>query len=207
MATDGDKNNKQSISTSTHSASYGLRSRAKSVSSPDPRNDVFLTPTKQNIKPSITITPSTPSSKTCAICRGVDELRNYKLREAINEFSTNIDAYKELTKSLNDNNSTLNHALDTVKHYILHIEPKQVNDSLHKIDNNLSTVKDKIDSLHEDYVSKLTDDTWMNFKNTLTQQMGLHIPKITIKYNFNLYGSMPIVMRNAEKKRDYTQRP
>ena len=156
MATDGDKNNKPSRSTSTHSTSYGLRSRVKSVSSPDPRNDVFLTPTKQNIKPSITITPSTPSSKICAICRGVDELRNYKLREAIDEFSTKIDAYKELTKSLNDNNSTLNHALDTVKHYILHIEPKQVNDSLHKIDDNLSTVKDKVDSLHEDYVSKLT---------------------------------------------------
>ena len=28
------------------------------------------------------------------------------------------------------------------------------------------------------------DDTWMNFKNTLTQLMDLHIPKITIKSNF-----------------------
>ena len=29
-----------------------------------------------------------------------------------------------------------------------------------------------------------SDDTWMNFKNTLTQLMDLHIPKITIKSNF-----------------------
>ena len=28
------------------------------------------------------------------------------------------------------------------------------------------------------------DDTWINFKNTLTQLMDLHIPKITIKSNF-----------------------
>ena len=29
-----------------------------------------------------------------------------------------------------------------------------------------------------------SDDTWMNFKNTLTQLMDLRIPKITIKSNF-----------------------
>ena len=98
-------------------------------------------------------------SKICTVCRGLDEFRNLKFKDTLSEFTNKIEIFKELTKSFNDNNSTLNHALDTIKHFILRLKPSEINDKFAEIDGSLNTLSSKVASLPDTsfFGSKIED--------------------------------------------------
>ena len=125
---------KSSKRTRNGSTRYGLRSKSESAASNTPKEDIYETPLKFAVTPQAT-TPSTLSSGVCVVCKGRDDLRSLNFRNAVTEFSDNIEAFKQLTKSFNDNNSTLSHALDTIKHFIIHIKPDKINDSFACLDS------------------------------------------------------------------------
>ena len=138
---------KNSNRTRSRSARYGLRSKSESAASNTPKKDIHnITPLKSVVTPQI-ITPSTPSSGVCIVCKGIDDLRSLNFKDAVTEFSDKIDAFKHLTKSLNENNSTLNHALDIIKHFILHIEPDKINNSFANLDSGLKSLRSKVTCL------------------------------------------------------------
>ena len=120
---------------------YGLRSKSDSSATPTPKKDMHVAPQK-TANTSRTATPFRPSPEICGICKGIDDLRSLRFKDAIIEFTNKIEAFKDrLTKSFSDNNSTLNHALDTIKHFILHVEPSKINDSFASIDNGLNSLR------------------------------------------------------------------
>ena len=105
--------------------SYPLRSQtAKSA--------LHLTPSKlsplksQERKSSASPTSLTPSSKKCYVCQGIEEMRAIKLNDAVQEFTSKLESYREISKSLGENSSELKHAISTIKHFILHLEPKNI---------------------------------------------------------------------------------
>ena len=107
---------------------------------------MHVTPQK-TANTSRTATPFTPSSEICGVCKGIDDLRSLQFKDAIIEFTDKIEAFKDLTKSFSDNNSTLNNALDTIKHFILHVEPSKISDSFASIDNGLNSLRTEVKSL------------------------------------------------------------
>ena len=141
------------------SKSYPLRS--KSSQSKDP---AFITPTKASVLKNTSkteSTPSTPSSNICSICMGVEAMMSLKLNEALQEFTSRIDEYKLLTKSLQENTSTLNHSMDTIKHFILAFEPVEAESSLRKIDTNIDLLNNKLNNL-SDVIMKLSPNITEN---------------------------------------------
>ena len=116
-----------------------------------------ITPIKRDKSGASSTKPNTPNSvsQVCGICRGIEDLRSIKLNEAVAEFTTQIEAYRELTKSFNDNTSTLSHALDTIKHFILHAKPKETNQFLSNTLDKLNTFGDNIHDLSNHNVTKL----------------------------------------------------
>ena len=125
---------------------YGLRSKSESSATSTPKKDMHVAPQK-TANTSRTATPFTPSSEICDVCKGIDDLRSLRFKDAIIEFTDKIEAFKDLIKSFSDNNSTLNHALDTMKHFILHVEPSKINDSFASIDNGLNSLRTEVKSL------------------------------------------------------------
>ena len=79
-----------------------------------------------------------------------------KLNEAVQEFSSKLDTYQELSKSLGENSSNLSHAIITIKHFILHLEPSHVENFFTSIDSKISSVSDSLADL-SNYVTKLDD--------------------------------------------------
>ena len=142
--------------------------RTKTGASKDP---AYITPTKASVPKDTKTecTPSTPSSNTCKICMGVESMRNLNFEEAIQEFTSKIGEYKLLTKSLQENPSTLNHSIDTIKHFMLSFEPDKAENAFEKINayfgllrnniNELSNIVTKINtSVTERSISKITND-------------------------------------------------
>ena len=117
-----------------------------SATSNTPKEDIYETPLKFAVTPQTT-TPSTPSSGVCVVCKGIDDLRSLNFRNAVTEFSDKIEAFKQLTKSFNDNNSTLSHALDTIKHFIIHVKPDKINDSFASLECSLNSLHSEVTSL------------------------------------------------------------
>ena len=100
---------------------------------------------------------------------GVESMRNLNFEEAIQEFTSKIGEYKLLTKSLQENTSTLNHSIDTIKHFMLSFEPDKAENAFEKINahfgllrnnvNELSNIVTKINtSVTERSISKITND-------------------------------------------------
>ena len=121
------------------------------------RNTLHITPTKSspvksNVSPAPT--PLTPSGGKCSVCQSIDEIRSYNLKEAVQEFSSKLESYRELTKSLGENSSTLNDAITTIRHSILHLDPKAVENHFTSIDNKIITVGDNLADL-SNYITKL----------------------------------------------------
>ena len=146
--------------------SYPLRS--KTGASKDP---AYITPTKASVPKDTKTecTPSTPSPNICKICMGVELMRNLNFEEAIQEFTSKIGDYKLLTKSLQENTSTLNNSIDTIKHFMLSFEPDKAENAFDKINanfgllrnniNELSNIVTKINaSVTERSISEITDD-------------------------------------------------
>ena len=129
------------------STRYGLRCKSESSTASTSKDETYLTPMRSEVA-HVAITPSTQSSKVYSICKGIDDFRSLKFKDAITEFTEKIDAFKALlTKSFDDNNSTLNHALDTIKHFILHIDADKINDSFSKIDSGVNALCNEVASL------------------------------------------------------------
>ena len=126
------------------------------------KNTLHITPTKSsplkssqvksNLSP--TPTPLTPSGGKCSVCQGIEEIRSYNLKEAVQEFSSKLESYRELSKSLGENSSNINHAITTIKHSILHLDPKVVENNFTSIDNKITTVGDNLADLFN-YITKL----------------------------------------------------
>ena len=147
MKTENETRTKSKTSSRRGNATqYNLRSKSESSATCNTTDDVFITHLKSSATPRPS-TPSTPSSKICTVCRGLDELRNLKFKDTLSEFTNKIEIFKELTKSFNDNNSTLNHALDTIKHFILRLKPSEINDKFAEMDSSLNTLSSKVASL------------------------------------------------------------
>ena len=77
----------------------------------------------------------------------MEDLRNVNLEDAISNFTDKIEIFKDLTKSFDNNNSTLSHALDTIKYFIIHIEPDKLNDCFAKIDSGINSLHSEIANL------------------------------------------------------------
>ena len=146
----GSSSNK-SLQSLKSQASYRLRSQSESALTIG--KGKHNTPTKLD-KPIVRSTkPSTPSSSNvCSICKGIEDLRSIKLNEAVAEFASKIDSYKELSISLSDSTSSLNHAVDAIKHFISLTEPKEINKFFLKANDRISALGD---SIYDLYVTKL----------------------------------------------------
>ena len=116
----------------------------------------YITPTKPTTSKGCKApsNPSTPSSKICSICNGFDEMRNIKLKEVVEEFTACIDDYKLLKKSLQENASTLNQAVDTIKHFIQMFEPSKAVNSMDKLNYDISLLADNVSDV-SNYITKL----------------------------------------------------
>ena len=142
--------------------STSAKSRAYSFRGSTIKSSLQITPTKTSPsklsenKSLSSPNPSTPSNRKCSVCQGIDDLRSMKLNEAVQEFSSKLDTYQELSKSLGENSSNLSHAITTIKHFILHLEPSHVENFFTSIDSKISSVSDSLADL-SNYVTKLDD--------------------------------------------------
>ena len=109
---------------------YGLFESSASTR----KNNTHETPLKSQ-KTLQATTPSipTPSSGICIVCEGITELQSLKFKDAITEFTDKIEAFKQLTKSFNDNTSILIDAIDT-----------KINESFANIDNCLNSLLSEV---------------------------------------------------------------
>ena len=109
----------------------------------------------------------TPSSKKCYVCQGIEEMRAIKLNDAVQEFTSKLESYREISKSLGENSSELEHAIATIKHFILHLEPKNVENYFMRIDDKISSVIDNLSDL-SNYVTILDSvQKTVNSTNTI----------------------------------------
>ena len=142
--------------------STSAKSRAYSFRGSTIKSSLQITPTKTSPsklsenKSLSSPNPSTPSNRKCSVCQGIDDLRSMKLNEAVQEFSSKLDTYQELSKLLGENSSNLGHAITTIKHFILHMEPSHVKNFFTSIDSKISSVSDSLADL-SNYVTKLDD--------------------------------------------------
>ena len=154
MASRSNISNK-SINSTKNPVSSRLRSQSESAASIS--KNKHTTPSKnekaanQSMKPSPNLSDTPSSSRVCDVCKGIEDFRSLKLNEVIAEFESKIE---ELTNSLNNNSSMLNHALDTIKHFILHTEPCETNNFFSKTYDKISAVSSDIHDL-SNYVTKL----------------------------------------------------
>ena len=148
----------ETVSKPKASSSTSLpKTRSHNLRGHSTRNALHITPTKSSpVKSNLcpVPTPLTPSGGNCSICQGIEEIRSYNLKEAVQEFSSKLESYRELTNSLGENSSTLNHAITTIKHSILHLDPKVVENHFASIDNKIASVGDNLADLSK-YVTKL----------------------------------------------------
>ena len=105
-------------------------------------------------KPVSSPTFLTPSKNQCYVCQGIEELRAAKLNDAVQEFISKLDLYRELSKSLGDNTSDLENAMATMRHFILHLEPKKVENFFTSIETKITSVSDNLADL-SNYVTML----------------------------------------------------
>ena len=119
------------------------------------KNTLQITPTKPSpTKLSAEPNPSPTPSRTCSVCQGIEHLRSFNLKEAVEEFNSKLETYREISKSLGDNSSDLNHAITTIKHFILHLKPSNVESYFKSIESKVTSVNDNLADL-SNYVTKL----------------------------------------------------
>ena len=143
MSLSGSSNKLCSVGSSQ--LSCRLRSQSESAVSKN-ENTHGRTPNNQST-PSKTSTNMTPTTNIRRICKGCNDLREMNLNDAVQKFGEKIEAYQELTKSLSENNSVLSHGLDTIKHFISHTEPKDVNNFFAQTNNKIGALEGSIHDL------------------------------------------------------------
>ena len=107
----------------------------------------------------------TPTTNICTICKGCDDLREMNLNDAVQKFGEKIEAYQELTKSLSENNSVLSHGLDTIKYFISHTEPKDVNNFFEQTNSKIGALEESIHDLSKHIVKLDNIEEIVNNKN------------------------------------------
>ena len=127
-----------------------------------------LSPVKlSDRKPSTSPILLTPSSKQCSVCQGIEHMRAINLNDAAQEFTSKLDLYRDLSKSLGEYSSNLDHAIATIKHSIIHLDPKKVEDYFTGIDDKITSVSDNLNDL-SNYVTILDSvQETVNSTNTL----------------------------------------
>ena len=162
-------------------APYRIRSQSESAAVVDknkqltPKHDKSAAHSTKFSTP-LSVTPST--SRVCDICKGMQDLRSFKLKEVVAEFESKIEASKDLTKSLNNNSSTLNHALDTIKHFIMRTEPNDIDTFFSKTNEKISALSENVYDLSK-YVTKLDSvEEFVNKKidNVLSNSLTISEP-------------------------------
>ena len=154
--------NKSKASASPQPSSSVNKSKPYSFRGSTIKNSLQITSTKisrsklSEHKPVSSPNPSTPSLRKCSVCQGLEELRLFKLNEAVQEFSSKLESYQEISKSLGENSSDLNHAITTIKHFILHLKPSHVEKYFKSIDSKVTPINDNLVDL-SNYVTKLDD--------------------------------------------------
>ena len=154
--------NKSKASASSQPSLSVNKSKPYSLRGSTIKNSLQITPTKTSPsklsehKPVSSPNPSTPSNRKCSVCQGIEELRSFKLNEAVQEFSSKLESYQEISKSLGENSSDLNHAITTIKHFILHLKPSDVENYFKTIDSKVTSINDNLVDL-SNYVTKLDD--------------------------------------------------
>ena len=84
-----------------------------------------------------------------------------KLSEAVQEFVCKMEDYKLLSKTLQENASTLNHSIDTIKDFIRDFSPANVYANLRILNSNISELSNLVAKISpgvaEDSVTNITD--------------------------------------------------
>ena len=90
-------NKPKSSSGRTASRSYPLRSQVAKTAlhvTPSKLSPVKLSDRKSSASP----IPLTPSSKQCSVCQGIEHMRAINLNDAVQEFTSKLDLYRDLSK-------------------------------------------------------------------------------------------------------------
>ena len=77
----------------------------------------------------------------------MEEMRSLKLKEVVEELTSRIDNYKLLTKSLQEDTSTLNHAVYFIKNFMQTFKPSDAVNSLDKLNYDIGTLTDNMSDL------------------------------------------------------------
>ena len=117
---------------------------------------------KSNTSPA----PLTPSNKQCSVCQGIEDIRAIKLNDAVQEFTSKLESYRELAKSLGENSTVLEQAIATIRHFILHLDAKKVENYFSSIENKITLANDNLSDL-SNYVTIL-DSIHETVNNTNT---------------------------------------
>ena len=89
------------------------------------------------------------------------------LNDAVQVFTSKLDLHRDLSKSLGEYSSNLDHAIATIKHSIIHLDPKKVEDYFAAIDDKITSVSDNLNDL-SNYVTILDSvQETVNSTNTL----------------------------------------
>ena len=77
-------------------APYRLRSKSESAATNSKNKNITPTKRDKSVVSSTKLNTPTSAAQVCRICRGIEDLRSIKLNEAVAEFMSQIEAYKEL---------------------------------------------------------------------------------------------------------------
>ena len=135
-------------------SSYSLNLRSSSRSSSLPSSSPLKLPLKNSPKAS-----STPSISTdkCSICKSSETLRNINLKDAVSEFNSKLEDYKSISKSLQDSTSSLDHAINAIKHFCIKLEPDTLNNFVTNVTMDMETLKCHVTDLGRN-VTNLSDN-------------------------------------------------
>ena len=135
-------------------SSYSSNLRSSSRSSSLPSSSPLKLPLKNSPKAS-----STPSISTdkCSICKSSETLRNINLKDAVSEFNSKLEDYKSISKSLQDSTSSLDHAINAIKHFCIKLEPDTLNNFVTNVTMDMETLKCHVTDLGRN-VTNLSDN-------------------------------------------------
>ena len=122
------------------SRTYDLRSKSSVLKTPNASNSPSTKSRSLN-NLTATVTPSSPSSIKCLICQNVDRIRNFNLSEAVDLFTEKLKDFKLISKSLQDNTSCMDHAVNAIRHFILKFDTDSMDDFLKTFVQNIEIVR------------------------------------------------------------------
>ena len=107
-----------------------------------------------------------PSDKQCSVFQGIEDIWAIKLNDTVQEFTSKLESYRELAKSLGENSTDLKQTIATIRHFILHLGAKKVENYFSSIENMITLANDNLSDL-SNYVTIL-DSIHETVNNTNT---------------------------------------